>query len=90
MNNKYNTVIEKLKKYNQNEIINLIENRFTEDEAMNLIDQIEELDLEKITNLYKNAKNIPQIDQSKIEHISCKYIGGLTQEQFKDYKTNLI
>ncbi len=87
MNNKYNTVIEKLKKYNQNEIINLIENRFTEDEAMNLIDQIEELDLEKITNLYKNAKNIPQIDQSKIEHISCKYIGGLTQEQFKDYKT---
>lgn len=79
-------IIRKLQEYNQNEIINLIENVFTEDEKEKILNQIENINFEKIMKLYENAENIPFVDQSKIEHIKYTDLKALDEEKFKEYK----
>ena len=86
MNNSVENTIGVLNKYNQNEIINLIEKVYNEQEIENISKQIEEIDLEQVMSLYKNAKNIPIIDENKIEHIKYTDLKTLNPESFSSYK----
>lgn len=86
MKDKYEETIEKLKKYNQNEIINLLENEFNEEEKEKFEKQFKNINLEQVINLYKNAKNIPEINEKKISHIKYTDLSSLTDEKFKEYK----
>ena len=82
----YEETIEKLKKYNQNEIVDLMTKQYTDEENENLAKQIENIDFEQVINLYKNAENIPSVDQNKIEHIKYTDLNALSEEKFKEYK----
>ena len=82
----YEETIEKLKKYNQNEIVNIMSKVYTEEENKKLIEQLNRIDLNQVMNLYKNANNIPLIDERKIEHIEYTDLNSLSEEKFKEYK----
>lgn len=82
----YEETLEKLNRYNQNEIINIMSKKYTQEEKKNLVEQLENIDLEQITSLYKNATNIPTIDKNKIEHIKYTDLSALSEEMFKEYK----
>ena len=86
MKEKYEETIEKLKKYEQKEIINIMTKKYTEDEKNKLVDQLQNIDLKQVLELYKNAKKIPTIDESKIEHIKYTDLKSLPEEQFNEYK----
>ncbi len=55
MNNEFEKVKEKLEKYNQTNLINLLERLKNKDE---LIKQIQRIDFEQIMELYKKLTNI--------------------------------
>lgn len=78
-------IIDKLNNYDQKDIVKMME-KFTEEEKEKLAVQVENLDLDMVMNLYKNAKNIPAIDENKIEHISYTDLYALSEEKFKEYK----
>ena len=78
-------IIDKLNNYDQKDIVKMME-KFTEEEKEKLAEQVENLDLDMVMNLYKNAKNIPAIDENKIEHISYTDLYALSEEKFKEYK----
>lgn len=82
----FENTIENLKKYNQNEIVNLMNNVFTKKENEELVNQIKNIDLNQVENLYKNAKNIPEIDEKDIEHIKFKDLSSFSSEEFIKYK----
>ena len=82
----YEETIEKLKKYNQNEIVNIMSKVYTEEENKKLIEQLNRIDLNQVMNLYENANNIPLIDERKIEHIEYTDLNSLSEEKFKEYK----
>ena len=82
----YEETIEKLKKYNQNELVNIMSKVYTEEENKKLIEQLNRIDLNQVMNLYKNANNIPLIDERKIEHIEYTDLNSLSEEKFKEYK----
>ena len=86
MMKKYEETIEKLKKYNQNEIVNIMSKVYTEEENKKLIEQLNRIDLNQVMNLYENANNIPLIDERKIEHIEYTDLNSLSEEKFKEYK----
>lgn len=86
MKEKYEETIENLKKYEQKEIINMMTKKYTEDEKNKLVEQLQNIDIEQVIELYKNAKKIPTIDESKIEHIKYTDLKNLSEEQFKEYK----
>lgn len=86
MKEKYEETIESLKKYEQKEIINMMTKKYTEDEKNKLVEQLQNIDLEQVIELYKNAKKFPTIDESKIEHIKYTDLKNLSEEQFKEYK----
>lgn len=85
MNNNIET-IEKLKKYNQEEIINLITEKYTSEETEKICEQIKKIDFDQIINLYKNAKKVPEINETKIEHIKYTDLNALSEDDFKKYK----
>ena len=66
MKEELKNIIEKLEKNNQNEIINLMTNVYSDEENKKIASQIERINIEKEMDLYENASNIPFIDQSKI------------------------
>lgn len=86
MKGSYEEMIEKLKKYEQNEIINMMSKVYTEEENNNLVKQLENINLNKVMELYENANNIPLIDERKIEHIKYTDLNSLTEQKFKEYK----
>ena len=83
----FNETIAKLEAKNQNEIINLMKNVFSDEENEKLASQINGIDLDKVMNLYENATNIPKVDESKIEHIQYTDLSTLDEESFKAYKS---
>lgn len=62
-------VIELLKEYNQEHIINLLET-LEEDKKEELINQIRNIDFHQIMELYENTKRDVEIKENKIEAIS--------------------
>ena len=64
MNNEFEKVKQKLEKYNQTNLINLLERLKNKDE---LIKQIQRIDFEQIMDLYKKVNEHKNIDINKIE-----------------------
>lgn len=81
-NNKIQNILEK---YNQIKLINMM-NNFTEEEKEKIIEQLKEIDLDKIINLYKNRKQQLTADQKNITNI--KYIdkSKLTDDKSDEYR----
>ena len=82
----FKETIEKLEKNNQNEIINLMNNVFTEEENKNISEQLENINVDRVIDLYKNATKIPDVEENRIEHIKYTDLSSLNEEQFKSYK----
>ena len=78
--NKEQDIIDMLKSYNQNHIINLLEN-LDEVKKQELLEQIEKIDFHQIMELYDNTKKEIEIKESKIEPISYLDKAKLSKEQ---------
>lgn len=87
MKENLNNTIKTLEENNQKEIINLIKNVYSDDENERISNQIENINLEKVMNLYKNATNIPPVEERKIEHIKYTNLSTLDKEKFDEYKS---
>ena len=79
----FNETIAKLEAKNQNEIINLMKNVFSDEENEKLASQINGIDLDKVMNLYENATNIPKVYETKIEQIPYTDQSTLDEESIK-------
>ena len=82
MNNEFEKVKQKLEKYNQTNLINLLERLKNKDE---LIKQIQRIDFEQIMDLYKKVNEHKNIDINKIEHINYVDKSKLTSEKLEEY-----
>ena len=78
--NKMHNAINILEKYNQEHIIKLLE-ELGEKEQKELIDQIERIDFQQISELYKNTKKEIRFKESKIEPLKYVDKAKLTTEQ---------
>ena len=78
--NKEEEVVDLLKTYNQNHIVNLLR-KLDEDKKQELIEQIEKIDFHQIMELYDNTKKEIEIKENKIEAISYLDKAKLTKEQ---------
>lgn len=78
--NKMHNAINILEKYNQEHIIKLLE-ELGEKEQKELIDQIERIDFQQISELYKNTKKEIRFKESKIEPLKYVDKAKLTDEQ---------
>ena len=73
-------IIELLKKYKQNHIINLL-NKLDIEKKQELINQISKIDFEQLMELYENTKKQIEIKENKIESISYLDKNKLSNEQ---------
>lgn len=78
--NKEEEVVDLLKTYNQNHIVNLLK-KLDEDKKQELIEQIEKIDFHQIMELYDNTKKEIEIKENKIEAISYLDKAKLSEEQ---------
>ena len=78
--NKEEEVVDLLKTYNQNHIVNLLK-KLDETKKQELIDQINKIDFHQIMELYDNTKKEIEIKENKIEAISYLDKAKLTKEQ---------
>ena len=75
----------KLKKYNQEHLLNSYE-ELPENKQKELIDQLKEIDFELIDNLYRNTTKEVDLSNSQIEPI--EYLDKYKlNEKFKEYET---
>ena len=88
MKEELKSIIEKLEKNNQDEIINLMTKVYSDEENEKIASQIEKINLEKVMDLYENASNIPFVDQAKIEHIKYTDLGALDETDFRALKSS--
>jgi len=75
-----------LKKYNQTNLINMM-NEFSEDEEKKIIEQLKNIDLEKITELYNTTKKEINVSTKNIEHIDYIDKSQLTDDEKNKYRT---
>ncbi len=78
--------IEILKKFNQEHIISWM-NKLEENKKIELINQIMNLNIEQVINLYNNLNKTFEIGNRKIEKISAIDIGKLSNEEFDNFKS---
>ena len=78
-------VINILKIYNQEHIINLL-NKLDEQKKWELIEQISKIDFHQIMELYDNTKKKIEIKENKIEAIEYLDKEKLTEEQRKEFE----
>ena len=78
--NKEEEVVDLLKTYNQNHIVNLLK-KLDETKKQELIDQINKIDFHQIMELYDNTKKEIEIKENKIEAISYLDKAKLSKEQ---------
>lgn len=76
--------INKLKKYNQNEIIDLL-NLLSDEEKEKLYEQILELDFEQIDNLYNELSKKEKVGTDNIEEIISLNKDKLSEEELEKY-----
>ena len=84
MNTKYNGAIEKLKKYNQEHVISILET-IEETKKENLVNQILNVDFENITNLYEELTKKKEINTDNIETIKAIKKELLDTEKLSEY-----
>ena len=82
--NKEEEVVDLLKTYNQNHIVNLLK-KLDEDKKQELIEQIEKIDFHQIMELYDNTKKEIEIKENKIEAISYLDKAKLSKEQKDEF-----
>ena len=82
--NKMRNTIDTLKKYNQGYIIKLLKT-LNEKQQSELIDQIEKIDFQQITELYNNTKREIQFKESKIEPLKYLDKKNLSEEQKRSF-----
>ncbi|HBC85302.1 MAG TPA: hypothetical protein DCZ30_08015, partial [Clostridiales bacterium] len=80
MNNE--DVIQKLEKFNQIKLINLLDRL---EDKTELIKQINQIDFEQIMELYDSVKETKYIDTSKIEHINYVDKSKLLDKDLEEY-----
>ncbi len=80
MNNE--DVIQKLEKFNQIKLINLLDRL---EDKTELIKQINQIDFEQIMELYDSVKETKYIDKSKIEHINYVDKSKLLDKDLEEY-----
>jgi len=78
--------IDILKKFKQEHIISWI-NSLELDKKNEILNQIVNLNIEQVVNLYNNLSKTFKIDDKKIEKISVKDINKLSEDEFVRYKT---
>lgn len=74
-----------LKKYNQNNLINMM-GKFSEEENNKIINQLQTIDLSKITELYKKTKQKNDVNSKNITHIGYVDKDKLTNKEAEKYK----
>ena len=87
MKEELTNIIEKLEKNNQTEIVKLMTKVYSDKENEKIASQIENIDIEKVMDLYENASNIPLIDQAQIGHIKYTDLGSLEENDFRALKS---
>ena len=82
---KENKAIALLKKYGQEHIIEVLEKK-TGEEKEKLVEQILSISFEQLADLYQKAKQIPELENDKIENIP--YVDGqkLSKEERENYE----
>lgn len=83
---KIELAIERLKKLNQEHIIAWMD-KLTESEKLHLAEQIENLNIEQVVDLYNNLNKTFEIADKKIEKISAIDIEKLSNNDFEKYKS---
>ena len=78
-------IVNMLKMYNQEHIINLL-NKLDEQKKWELIDQISKIDFHQIMELYDNTKKEVEIKENKIEAIKYLDKEKLTDEQKAEFE----
>ena len=78
--NKEQEIIDLLKSYNQDHIVNLL-NKLDEEEKQELMEQVEKIDFHQIMELYDNTKKEIEIKENKIETIPYLDKAKLSKEQ---------
>ncbi len=84
MDNKYNLAQEKLKKYNQEHLLERYE-FLTEERKEKIIDQILSIDFDQIFDLYEMAKKDEKVSNDNITNIKYVDKSKLTREEFNKY-----
>ena len=84
MDNKYNLAQEKLKKYNQEHLLERYE-FLTEERKEKIIDQILSIDFDQIFDLYEMAKKDEKVSNNNITNIKYVDKSKLTCEEFNKY-----
>ena len=82
--NNYLQAIKKLEKYNQTQIIPLIE-KYEENDKQAITNQINHLNFKKVNNLYKELSRKEQVKSSGIEEIKALNKDKLSQEELEYY-----
>lgn len=82
MDKKIQDVVDVLKEYNQEHIINLL-NKLEEPKKQELLEQINKIDFHQIMELYDNTKKEIEIKENIIESIPYYDKEKLTKEQKK-------
>lgn len=75
-----------LKEYGQEHIISWMEN-LNKEEKNKLIEQILDLNIKQVIDLYNNLNKTFEVADKKIEKIIAKDINKLSEEQFRKYKS---
>lgn len=83
MEERLNNARLKLEKYNQTNLLKLLD-ELEDKEA--LVDQIERIDFDQIMNLYESVDKKKNIDINKIEHINYVDKSKLSKEVYDNYK----
>lgn len=74
-----------LKKYNQTNLINMM-NNFTKEENKKIEEQLKTIDLDKMISLYETSKKISDVGSKKITHITYIDKSKLTEYDKNEYK----
>lgn len=82
--NTKNTVIKKLKAFNQEHLINLIQS-FSEEERERICSQISKIDFKKINDLYNELSKKKKVSSNNIEEIVALNKDKLSKEELEKY-----
>lgn len=86
---KETTAVETLKKFNQDHIIDWM-NKLNEEEKNKLKEQVLNLNIEQVIDMYNNLSQTFEIGDKKIEKISVTDIDKLSKEDFNNLKNTGI
>ena len=85
MEEKYNNEIEILKKYRQDEILEIIKN-FSDEEKEDIFNQISKINFEEIDELYKLTKKEEEKNEALIEPIDAIDKLKLSDEELNNFE----